>query len=56
MNGALRRGLFNPLPAGAYLIKARKRVYGLTPIRPRLRERERGRLVGGLVNPTSSKT
>ena len=25
---------FNPLPAGAYLIKARKHVYTLTPIRP----------------------
>lgn len=50
--GILRRGLFNPLPAGAYLIKARKRVYGLTPIKPR--RRERGRMVGSLVNPTSS--
>jgi SAM-dependent methyltransferase len=48
--GVLRRGLFNPLPAGAYLIKARKRVYGLTPIK--LRRRERGPLVGSLVNPT----
>jgi SAM-dependent methyltransferase len=50
--GVMRRGLFNPLPAGAYLLKARKRVYGLTPIKPRRRERS-GRMVGGLVNPTS---
>ena len=47
----LRRGLFNPLPAGAYLIKARKHVYTLTPIRPRLRDRHR--LLGGLVEPTT---
>ena len=47
----LRRGLLNPLPAGAYLIKARKHVYTLTPIRPRLRERRR--LLGGLVEPTT---
>lgn len=47
----LRRGLFNPLPAGAYLIKARKQVYTLTPIRPRLRERRK--LLGGLVEPTT---
>jgi SAM-dependent methyltransferase len=48
--GALRRGLFNPLPAGAFLLKARKRTYTLTPIR--LRRRERAPLLGGLVNPT----
>jgi SAM-dependent methyltransferase len=48
--GALRRGLFNPLPAGAYLLKARKRTYTLTPVR--LRRRERAPLLGGLVNPT----
>ncbi len=48
--GALRRGLFNPLPAGAYLLKARKRTYTLTPIR--LRRRERAPMLGGLVNPT----
>jgi SAM-dependent methyltransferase len=28
-----------PWPAGAWLLKARKRLYGLTPIRPRKRER-----------------
>ena len=48
--GALRRGLFNPMPAGAYLLKARKRTYTLTPIRAR--RRERAPLLGGLVNPT----
>jgi hypothetical protein len=47
----LRRGLLNPLPAGAYLIKARKHVYTLTPIRPRLREKRK--LLGGLVEPTT---
>jgi SAM-dependent methyltransferase len=47
----LRRGLLNPLPAGAYLIKARKHVYTMTPIRPRLREKRR--LLGGLVEPTT---
>lgn len=36
--GILRRGWFYPWPAGAYLIKARKRLYTLTPIRPRVRE------------------
>jgi SAM-dependent methyltransferase len=47
--GMLRRGLFNPLPAGAYLLKARKRVYAPTPLR--LRRREHAPLVGSLVNP-----
>jgi hypothetical protein len=38
----LRRGLFYPLPAGAYLIKARKRVYAVPPLRLRFcRERRR---------------
>ncbi|MFO7278415.1 MAG: methyltransferase domain-containing protein [Pseudomonadota bacterium] len=46
----LRRGL-NPLPAGAYLLKARKRVYALTPVRPRVRERPA--VIGGLVKPTT---
>ncbi len=43
----LRRGLTFPLPAGAYLIKARKQVYTLTPMRPRLRKA----VLGGLVKP-----
>ncbi len=46
----LRRG-FNPLPSGAYLLKARKRVYTLTPIRPRFREKPG--VLGGLVKPTT---
>jgi SAM-dependent methyltransferase len=46
----LRRGL-NPLPASAYLLKARKRVYTLTPIRPRFREKPA--VLGGLVKPTT---
>ncbi|MDE2219222.1 MAG: methyltransferase domain-containing protein [Gammaproteobacteria bacterium] len=49
--GMLRRGLFNPLPAAGYLLKARKRVYAPTPLR--LRRRERARVLGGLVNPTT---
>ena len=47
----LRRGWINPWPAGAYLIKARKRVYTLTPIRPKMRERVQA--LGGLVKPTT---
>jgi hypothetical protein len=49
----LRRGWIKPWPAGAYLIKARKRVYTLTPIRPKVRERAQG--IGGLVKPTTSR-
>ncbi len=47
----LRRGLTYPLPAGAYLLRARKRVYTLTPIR--LRIREKPAVIGGLVKPTT---
>jgi SAM-dependent methyltransferase len=47
----LRRGLLNPLPAAAYLLKARKRIYTLTPIRPRFRERQP--VLAGLVKPTT---
>src|SRR6266403_1686610 len=47
----LRRGLTYPLPAGAYLLRARKRVYTLTPIR--LRFREKPAVIGGLVKPTT---
>lgn len=47
----LRRGLLNPFPAGAYLIKARKRVCTLTPIRPRFKEKPA--VIGGLVKPTT---
>lgn len=47
----LRPGLTYPLPAGAYLLKARKRVYTVTPVRPRLREKSAA--IGGLVKPTT---
>jgi SAM-dependent methyltransferase len=47
----LRRGLTYPLPAGGYLLKARKRVYALTPVRPRMREK--AAVIGGLVKPTT---
>lgn len=40
-----------PLFAGAYLLRARKRVYTLTPVRPRWRAR--ARVVGGLIEPTT---
>ena len=40
-----------PLLAGAYLLKARKRVYALTPIRPRWRSAKP--VVGGLLEPTA---
>jgi len=52
--GLLRRGLFNPLTAGAYLIKARKRLYTLTPVRPRFREKSA--VIGGLVKPTTRQS
>lgn len=50
VSSVLRRGWFYPWPAGAYVIKARKRVYTMTPIRPRLRERRK--VLGGLVEPS----
>lgn len=46
----LRAGLTYPLPAGAFLLKARKRVYTVTPFRPRLREKQA--VIGALVKPT----
>jgi len=52
-SGLLRRGWIKPWPAGAYLLKARKRVYTLTPIRPRARERAQP--LGGLVKPTTPR-
>ncbi len=48
----LRRGLFNPLPAAAWLIKARKHVYRMTPLRHRF-GRERRRVFGALPEPTT---
>jgi SAM-dependent methyltransferase len=47
----LRPGLTYPLPAGAFLLKARKRVYTLTPVRSRFREKPA--VIGGLVKPTT---
>jgi SAM-dependent methyltransferase len=47
----LNRGITHPFPASAYLLKARKRVYTLTPVRPRLREKPA--VLGGLVKPTT---
>jgi hypothetical protein len=48
----LRRAWFNPLPAGAWLMKARKHIRALTPIRPRLREKQPA-VIGQLVKPTT---
>jgi SAM-dependent methyltransferase len=48
----LRRSWFNPLPAGAWMLKARKHVRALTPIRPRLREKQPA-VIGQLVKPTT---
>jgi SAM-dependent methyltransferase len=47
----LNRGIMHPLPGSAYLLKARKRVYTLTPVRPRFREKPV--VVPGLVKPTT---
>lgn len=40
-----------PFFAGGYMLKARKRVYAVTPIRPRWRLRPK--VVGGLIEPTT---
>jgi SAM-dependent methyltransferase len=48
----LRRGLFNPLPAAAWCIRARKHVYRMTPLRHRF-FRERRRVLGTLPEPTT---
>jgi SAM-dependent methyltransferase len=40
-----------PWPAGAWLLKARKRLYGLTPIRPR--KRERRAVLGSALEPSA---
>jgi SAM-dependent methyltransferase len=50
---SLHRSWYNPLPAGAYLMKARKRVYAVPPLRLRLRERTQ--ILGGLVKPTAQR-
>ncbi len=43
----------NPLLAGAYLLKARKRVQTLTRIRPRRRARKRRRVLVPVAEPTT---
>lgn len=48
---SVRRGWVYPLPAGAYLLKARKRLFGATPLR--LRRRERRALLGGALEPSA---
>lgn len=48
---SVRRGWVYPLPAGAYLLKARKRLFGATPLR--LRRREPRALLGGALEPTA---
>lgn len=44
----MRRGWFYPFPAGVYLLKARKRLFGVTPLRARLRPA----VLGGALEPT----
>ena len=48
----LRRGLFNPLPSAAWLLRARKHVYRMTPLRMRSL-RERKSVFGRLPEPTT---
>lgn len=49
----LRRGLFNPLPAAAWLLRARKHVYRMTPLRHRFFKSERRPVFGAaLPEPT----
>lgn len=43
-----RRGWVYPFPAGVYLLRARKRLYSMTPIRPRLRQA----VLGGVLEPS----
>ncbi|HXC60224.1 MAG TPA: methyltransferase domain-containing protein [Steroidobacteraceae bacterium] len=47
----LRRGLMNPLPAAAWIMRARKHVYRMTPIRLRF-SRERRPVIAPLPEPT----
>jgi SAM-dependent methyltransferase len=48
---SLRRGWLYPWPSGAWLMKARKRLYGMTPIRPRRRERRS--VLGSALEPSA---
>jgi len=50
----MQRGMFYLLPGGAYLLKAKKRLHTLTPLRPRLLERRRSSVLGGLTEPSSA--
>lgn len=47
----LRRGLMNPLPSAAWMLRARKHVYRMTPLRHRF-FRERRPALGALPEPT----
>ena len=47
----LKRGWVYPWPAGAYLLRARKRVYSATPLRARRRERRA--VLGGAWEPST---
>jgi SAM-dependent methyltransferase len=46
---SIRRGWIYPFAAGVYLLKARKRLYGVTPLRPR----KRRAVLGGALEPTA---
>lgn len=46
----LRRGLLNPLPAAAWMLRARKHVYRMTPLKHRF-FRERRRVFGNVPEP-----
>lgn len=50
----MQRGIFYLLPGGAYLLKAKKRLHTLTPLRPPLLERRRRAVLGGLTEPSSA--
>jgi SAM-dependent methyltransferase len=50
----LRRGLFNPLPAAAWLLCARKHVYRMTPLRLRFAHGRRP-AIGRLPEPTTTR-
>ncbi|MFO7326069.1 MAG: methyltransferase domain-containing protein [Pseudomonadota bacterium] len=53
----LRRGLFNPMPAAAWLLCARKHVYRMTPLKLRFSQRERRPVFGSaLPEPTRRHT
>jgi SAM-dependent methyltransferase len=50
---ALRRGFTSGWPAGAYLLRARKRLCAGTPMRLRWKDRERVHVLAGLARPTT---